>query len=385
MTSPRILHIADDEKFINGANYLFDRAFPGSNTFVIIMPPRKREPRYVDPKPNFIFEPKSPKIIQKLLTLSAAYDVVILHKVDRLKGALLLQSDEPEKFMGIIFGAEVFNSNIMGDDYLGEKTRKLAEGIREKTIMGYAKEFYGKIRYRKIHDLYRDVSIEEVLNRLSCFGSVTENAYDDYYKKGILRSKKTLIPFTYYPLEFIIKDPELRANGPHILLGNSASATNNPVEAIDRLSESDLKDRKVFVPLCYGDRRYAKEIIKYGRDRLGKNFKPLLKFMPLEEYNRVISRCGVVIMNHQRSQAFGNVIASLYMGARVYLNDTDLYRYFTGLGCHVYLIENESMDLNKFLTQLEPEKIEENRIIIEQGLSTEELTKRIKAKIYNPI
>lgn len=41
--------------------------------------------------------------------------------------------------------------------------------------------------------------------------------------------------------------------------------------------------------------------------------------MPLAEYSKVISSCGVVVMNHVRAQALGNIIAALWSGSRLFL------------------------------------------------------------------
>jgi hypothetical protein len=44
---------------------------------------------------------------------------------------------------------------------------------------------------------------------------------------------------------------------------------------------------------------------------------PLESLLPLEEYRDVIRGCDIVILNHWRQQAVGNVIAALNAGSRV--------------------------------------------------------------------
>src|SRR5699024_9686212 len=57
----------------------------------------------------------------------------------------------------------------------------------------------------------------------------------------------------------------------NILLGNSASFTNNHLEAIDWLSDLDLTGRKVIIPLNYGNPKLAKNIEEYAIEKLGKD------------------------------------------------------------------------------------------------------------------
>ena len=80
------------------------------------------------------------------------------------------------------------------------------------------------------------------------------------------------------------------------------------------LRDKDLGKRKVVVPLSYGDKTYAKSIVEIGNKWLGKNFYPLLDYYSIENYNKLISGCSVVFMNHIRQQGMGNIAASLYHG-----------------------------------------------------------------------
>jgi len=381
MKSPQILHIADDEKFIKGANYLFEKAFPGSNTFVIIMPPRNNKPKYVRPEKNIRFEPKSPELIDRLRELCDRYDIIVIHKPDPLKGTVVLQSETPEKFMGILYGGEVFNSNLMDNDFLGEKTRKLYDTIKKGNAIESLKNVYRSVRYREMNEIYKKVCIKDVLNKIPVYGSLTENTYEDYVRMGVMNEKKKVIPFTYYPLEYIIRDKNLSVRGDDIWLGNSASATNNHLEAFDILKEANTGRRKIYVPLSYGSKTYAREIERTGRKMFGDRFVPVTDFLPVDEYHRLMSRCSTVIMNHYRPQALGNIIAALYMGARVYMNNTDLYRYFSGLGCRIYLLEQEKFNIHKIFNRLSEEEAILNCGILEKEISEKILINELKKSL----
>ena len=72
--------------------------------------------------------------------------------------------------------------------------------------------------------------------------------------------------------------------GKHIQLGNSATPTNNHIEAIDWLAQMELGARRVIVPLSYGSDEYRDMVCAYGKKRLGDTFQPVTDFMPFDEY-----------------------------------------------------------------------------------------------------
>ena len=110
------------------------------------------------------------------------------------------------------------------------------------------------------------------------------------------------------------------------------------MEAIEILKKLDLKNNNIVTPLSYGNKEYANQIEEIGKQEIGKRFMPLTEFLPLNEYQKILQSCGIVIMNHYRQQAVGNVLNALYLGAKVYLsNNNTLYHYLRRIGCHVFL------------------------------------------------
>lgn len=378
MKNMGILHIAQDEKFINSAIYQFNRAFPGENRFVITRPPANPPMKYIDSTHEIVIEVLSENTPEKLLQMTREYDVVVFHGVNGLKGWLLLNSDQKHKFMGIIYGAEIFNKDVAGKNYLGEKTRKLEASLQKTTVMDVVKNIYRKIRYKGVLKRFSNIDMRKVIPEFRVLGTLPGYSRKGFKYKELFNDSVKKVPFTYYPLEYIIKDRELRADGPDILLGNSASATNNHLEAFDFLSGLNLEGKKIYTPLSYGMPDYADAVEEYGSNVLGDRFAPLTTFLPLQEYNKIISRCGVVIMNHYRSQAMGNLIASLYMGAKVYLNDTTAYQYFKNMGCHIFLIEKDLLKRDRALGLLSHEKAEHNRRVLEDEFSIDILQKKLK-------
>ncbi len=383
MSGVKILHIAQDEKFINGAHYLFEQAFPGKNTFVIIKPP-------ADPPIRFLsnalvasarFELRSKSSVARLVESSSHYTITVLHGMNKFNINVFSESPYKNNFIGIVHGAEIYNSGLLQNVLMGEKSKLLYQDTTQRyTVYERLKDIYRIFKYRNYQPL-NEVDLTQVLYQLNIFGSLPGMNYEEYIDRELYNPFVQRLPFTYYPIEHIIKDDSLKISGDNILLGNSASATNNHLEAFDLLSEYQLGDRKIVAPLSYGCPRYAKEIESEGRKQFGDRFIPLTSFLPIDEYNQCMSSCGIVIMNHYRPQAVGNIIAALYMGSKVFLNDTSIYQYFTDLGCHIYSIKKDLRGTKKALTLLSDKEVAHNRTILKNNLGTSSLVDGMRESV----
>ncbi len=116
-----ILHIVTDEKFIDGAHELFEKASPGNNEFMIIT--KKQEFKYV--KKLLLHELATINFLSKKFAQSLTnYDFIIVHGLFNDAYLQLLHNvDNTIKFVWIGWGAD-FYKYINSDLYL-EKTFNL--------------------------------------------------------------------------------------------------------------------------------------------------------------------------------------------------------------------------------------------------------------------
>jgi hypothetical protein len=184
----------------------------------------------------------------------------------------------------------------------------------------------------------------------------------------------------YYTVEDIYNKGPAEMAGPHILLGNSATFTNNHIEAIDILEKIMVSEkRKIIVPLNYGDPSYAEEICQIGKNQLGDPFVPLMDWLTLEEYNQKISQCGFVIMNHKRQQAFGNINTALYKGAKVFLRPENLlYKYYKSIGMKIFSVEDLEKLGENALQPLDTKTQKKNRAIISELMGRKKVVDHIR-------
>lgn len=120
-----------------------------------------------------------------------------------------------------------------------------------------------------------------------------------------------------------------------ILVGNSATDTNNHIEAFDLLKK--VNNCEIYCPLSYGDESYKIEVLQNGKKIFGDRFFPIEIFLKRELYVEYLSKVDIVYMYHIRSQGFGNIIAALSMGKPVFLKRCNsLFRLFENIGIRVY-------------------------------------------------
>jgi len=158
-----------------------------------------------------------------------------------------------------------------------------------------------------------------------------------------------------------------RPLGEDILVGNSATPTNNHLEAFELLATLGVGNRKVFVPLNYGDDAYRDAVLKAGAHLLGDAFQPILEFLPLAKYNELISHCSIVIMNHRRQQALGNICTMLYRGAKVFLDEENpVYGFFKDRGAHIYPMKMFDQQHGDLFDRVSIAEVAKNRAIMDK-------------------
>jgi len=166
--------------------------------------------------------------------------------------------------------------------------------------------------------------------------------------------------------------------GPDILLGNSATASNNHADAL-ALLEGRLDGGRLLAPLSYGDAAYGDRVAALGSRQFGDRFDAMRQWLSLAEYNRRIQRCGFVVMNHRRQQAIGNIGAALYKGATVYLRpENPLYDFYTGLGVTVRSLQALADD-DAPLRPLSAAERQDNRRIIGHHYARERVIEAMRS------
>ncbi len=194
------------------------------------------------------------------------------------------------------------------------------------------------------------------------------NFYSLYCRRSVIRKIAFFVTYVYgefelavkkcnfngeylecflYPNNFFDKDDFAveKHKGVNILVGNSADPSNNHFEIFDRLLEFRDSDMQIYVPLSYSSRKHAKEVEKRGYELFGDKFRPLMEYMPKEEYMRLLDSIDVAVFAHRRQQAMGNIISLLGMGKKVYMrSDITPWFFFEKIGIKVYDFQDFNLE-----------------------------------------
>ncbi len=378
----KIVHIATDEKFINSVYWQFEKAFPKQNTFYILVKDATASLRHVQVQKGIIVYPNRIAKLKELAKLIEPEAIVFFHPLFYPSNIIANRLSSENKIIWGVFGFEFYTNHIYPE--------KLLYGI--KTFNQFIKPKYPifkKIKNKvkksinKVQGLIYQIDspekeTENAIKRTNFLAISAEEEFDNMKSFLPFSEDLTMFKFFYYPIELMVENIETLVGGANILLGNSSTPTNNHVEAFDLIEDINIGNRKIICPLSYGDKVYADMIIRNGKNRFGDNFIPLVDFMPLHEYNSFISKCGIVIMNHYRQQATGNILTMIWLGAKVFLNENSTtYSFLKRIGIKVFSV---SKDLGKenSLSLLNQMDVSKNREILKSKISQETLVEEIR-------
>lgn len=348
------LHIiGDDPKFVAWIKKLHEQVAPGENVYAIRVERNGEDPSDGD------YCIRSADDFRDLVQSRSDWDGIIFNPIMTSEIGYLKYIPRKVPVLNSIWGFEFYRSHwaLYSKHQFLPETQKVVRSMDNRPRWRRAGKF-----------IKSTVCLYAVCRRMDiCYGPIAEEF--ELFQSLRIFPKKTVGMYGVIGLPEQADAPFINEDSRNILLGNSSTPTNNHIEAIDRLAELDLKDRKVIVPLNYGDLKYREIVLRYGQDKLGDRFKPLIDFIPFAEYCRLISSCDVVIMNHLRQQALGNIFLALESGAKVFLNPTSVFHCLKRFGMHVERFDEINSD--SLHTRLTSEKMSSNRIICQDKFGEE--------------
>ena len=377
--SVKIIHICQDEKFINSAIQQFEFCFPNSNTFYVVS--------HLSDFVHVKFE-QCVQVCKReqLRTIAQTIDksvLVVLHSLSDTFYDFVLQLPKENTIIWLCFGFEIYN------DVNFFKTKNLLDTITKNRFPEVK-----TLKKKKIKDLFRPyyrllnknlpLSSREykvkVLKRINFLGSSFQEEFEAICL--LIKQKKHFFDFWYYPLEQILNvSAPLNLNKKNILIGNSGSTSGNHLDVFDQLKRYNLIAEKIIVPLNYGESNYIDVVVNEGNNHFSQKFQPLLEFLSLQEYNVILEGVGIAIFNNRRQQAVGNTIALLWMGAKVFLSKHNPFYHFLkrkGLNIYCYEIDLNEQNCNQLLSL---QQIEQNRSVLFNLLNREKLAVKLQEQI----
>ena len=377
-----IVHICNDEKFINAANNTFEKIYPQQNLFLVLHP-KDKELIHVKLKENTkTFLPETLEIYSQ--TLNNA-ELIFFHSYTFNMKNVFRYIPNTTRVIWFCFGMEVYNDPKL---YSRKKLLdKMTFSLFPPQKRAFKKELKDTLR-PYIRNFKRDLPLSRIekkllnLRKMDYIAAVYQEEFK-FVKTKINSHAKWLI-FCYFSLEYMVdlnNDGLINKKKQHYFIGNSGNITNNHIDVFKCINSLTSINSSVIVPLGYGNKEYIDMVTKKGYETFDENFKPILSFLPLEKYNEYLQTTKIALFNARRQQGVGTIIPILWHGAKVFLSKRNtFYHYLKRIGIVVYCYETE---LNKENVKdgLSIDEIEHNRTLLYQELNEKRLLKELKEQI----
>lgn len=400
-----ILHLANDEKIIGRTIEIFEEVYPFGNLWVITNRSCKKDLSTIQPTPKtehlllgrkeFLKDIKgnisavvercgeSTGLSENSLPgngLSGSRVNILIHLLNPRKINIVRQIQKAlpatcnVKIYWIIWGLDLYNKLLAPAGFEMFTSDNVYSGLFDKSFgafnrIGAAKEAKSTVKFI-------EKSVDYIVT------DTTESDYSQLVKYYPQLAAKPWKDFFYYPIDTILGELYYRPLPDNscketVMVGNSASRTNNHKYLLALLSQFDLRGKKVVVPLSYSGRaRYVNEVVAYGKKEV-EGFVPLMKFMPLDEYNRLQSSTAVALFGNLRQEAIGNIMIALYMGAKVFLFESNpVYEWAATHNLKVYPMS--ALSQVELDTLLPAEDAEHNRSVLRELYSKRRMIQLIK-------
>lgn len=366
----KILHFIPDDKFVDMIIDELD-AFEGVvNRYCMYNRRSADEIRWHKHVDCVEFTPYGSAALEKRLAecRQGGYDGVVFHSMPN-EFLYFAKNCGDVKKVFIPWGRDIYGM-MRFKDYLPETERFM----RTQASRSFKKKIGQPIR--KIQHWLSTVpffplnrNVRTIVEKIDYIAPVL-SADVELFKKAYPRSRiPDVIAFQY---GYYNVEPNVgvnRATGP-ILVNNSATATGNHVDVFRTLDRMGVRS-DLIVPLNYGDSPAYLDFVKEeGGKILGDRFKPILDFMPKDDYFKYISQCTHMVMGHNRQQALGNIIWGLSAGLKLFFwKRSPVYRQYKAMGLEIYSLDDATVE--DFNTCLPSESQRRNAALVIENFGKE--------------
>lgn len=275
-------------------------------------------------------------------------DAIIMHQLNLKFAKTLNQIKNSVKIAWIAWGFDVYSLPKIQPSLYAPITKQFLFKHKSATSFiwlinknNFIRNIFYKLRIKK--DPYREVF--KAIGKIDYFITYIREDFDYFSKFYKIKNLRFLeSPFSTID-QYLAGNNKLRVceDAKSIIIGNSNTLESNYLDVISKLQEKKDLVNKIYCLLSYGNNNeHKQEVINEGKKQLGDQFHPITVFMTRENYMEILQSCSVGIFFHYRQQAMGNIIALLYMGARVYLSKRNpAFNFFLRKGIVVNCFENE--------------------------------------------
>jgi len=385
----KFIHICQDEKFINSAYNQFEELYPENNLLLVYGCSDKILNHIKISKEKIIFLEN----IDQVTNFIDSNGIIIFHSLPDHILRVLDKIDTSIPIVWLLFGYETYGDSSLYSfkNQFDKLTYRL---FNEKSLNFSIKEHLKFYLFPLIRNVKKDLYVSKIehqhnllkekikrLKQVDYFGFAYKDEYE--YQCKLLKFERPFFNFLYYPLERIVNINQLiNSNKNVIMIGHSGFPNGNHLDIINKIKEYKIGNSILKIPFSYGNANYINAVKPYLlQKRSDLHF--IEEFVPLEEYNIFLNDVKVAIFNNRRQQAVGNIIALLFMGAKIFLSERNTFLHFLKDNkIKIYSYENQLTEdaINKGLTLCE---IENNRKILFSLFNAKKLKEELQNSINN--
>ena len=138
-------------------------------------------------------------------------------------------------------------------------------------------------------------------------------------KKYNLDNKLFFCIHAIFPITKEMIDKSTKNEKDYIKIQINNSCDESTLEMLDVLSKFKEENIKIITILSYGKMQFKDEIIKKGKEVFADKFEFVENYMSSDEYAEHLVQNDILILNQNRQQGVGNTVASLALGAKVFI------------------------------------------------------------------
>lgn len=375
-----LLHlIQDDLVFTDFVIEIFNTVAPNQNIYLLSNETHDHNIKYIRNISQIKYAPCGTNEFLSFFD-KTKIKAVIIHGMTKQAAEAIIKFGDDIHFHWMCTGYDLYGTyDELNSCLLQPETKKV---FRNNHSLGLLTDFLKRTIHKTTGiEMGHKQLFKSAMNKVKSCSMIIDEDFNLF--KMLSGSKAKHVPFNYDYLENLVPiNLEPYNQGQHILLGNSSSWTNNHLDAFPLLKDLHLyrADIKVYTPLSYGDEAYKKIIAIKGKTILGDQFVPMAEFLPLNEYTEILKKCSVAIMNHNRQQALGNIVLLIWLGMRLYLQESNpVSQFLKRLGI-IYFKLNEDFDLTKpqTLQPLSNNEVLANRKALKNHYGKDVVFQRIK-------
>lgn len=369
-----VIHCVIDDKFIDDAIFMFN-SFPWIKNKYCIINGSKSEYKHL--KYDNIYNISQDDFIS-LCSDPGSCDIVVFHGLGSFPIKYATSINKKIKVVWLSWGYDIYSNK-----WPQIKLINIPNRIKENKIKNPLSIFKYYLKAFLHNGLNGRRIFKKAINRIDYYSGVFPIEYDMLKLHPFFRAKR--IDFNYakprnFQKDFIQAEDIYTDN--NILIGNSASYYSNHIDSFRRVSKLSLQNRRIIVPLSYGNQlEYVKRIITKGKKLFGDNYMPLVDFMPYNEYVNLIKSCSMAIFNIEQQAAVGNILIAIWNGTKVFMPQTSMgYKHFNGIGIKIYSLETE-LTQKAIDTPLDKSIVMANRAIICDNYSFEIVRSKLEKSL----